>query len=319
MDIPKVDQAELYLEAGYNLYCLDKSILKSSGRVTTAHEACVDVHNMGCKGQWEKTVDGVSPATIDIETTVEEIELPFCYSGTTMYMEGFQWIQSSTCVIMLFPTWVLNSVTKYVCAVIGTIFAAIGLEKFIQQRRKTMAYMEAGPLRLVVSAIFYGFQLTIGYLLMLVIMIYSGALFLSVILGLVIGHVLFNARDAIWSIHESPHLDEDDEKKSVDNGSTNSSAGIETTMSQMATPKPSCCADSTNLLSESAEGDERALREGSTHCQEFESDKQYYGSMEDGSGIEQIPQVVVHPKKPRKKTIDQGVPEGSTPCCQHGL
>ena len=316
MDIPKVDQAELYLEAGYSLYCMDKSIFESSGSLATAHEACVDVHNMGCKGQWEKTAQGVSPAVIDIATSSEEIEMPFCYSGTTMYMEGFQWIQSSTCVIMFFESWVLDSATKYVFAIIGTVLAAIGLEKFIQQRRKVMACMEEGPTRLVASALFYGVQLIIGYMLMLVIMIYSGALFLAVILGLVIGHILFNARDAIWPIIDSGNFDDDDLEETRSNGSTSSKTGIEASM-----PKSSCCTTSTNLLAEPQLGDERAIREGSTFCQEFDADKQYYGSMQDRNHHDDVPDVVTSSKKrePKTKTLDQGVPEGSTPCCQHGL
>jgi len=324
MDIPKVDQAPLYLEAGYSLYCADKSILKSSGKLSTAHEACIDVHNMGCSGEWEKTVEGVEAASIDIKAleSSDEIELPFCYSGTTMYMEGFQWIQSSTCVILLFPSWVLNSAGKYVAAVIGTILLAIGLEKFIQQRRKAMACMEDGTHRLVASAIFYGIQLSIGYILMLIIMVYSVVLFLAVILGLVIGHVLFNARDAIWPIHESPHLtsdgDDDDDDRNTDG---TDDFGIEASPAS----KQSCCTTSahiaglaaSNLLLEAQTGSERALREGSTYCQEFESVNNgngYYGSM-DGSNHEPPAKKKLEIKM---KTIDQGVPEGSTPCCQHG-
>ena len=45
-------------------------------------------------------------------------------------------------------------------------------------------------------------------MLMLIIMIYSGVLFVAVILGLVTGHVFFNAMDAIWPIHGSPSVDD---------------------------------------------------------------------------------------------------------------
>jgi hypothetical protein len=69
----------------------------------------------------------------------------------------------------------------------------------MQQRRLTMSTMKVpGRKRLLVSATFYCCQLTIGYMLMLVIMIYSGALFLATVLGLVLGHVLFNAKDAVY-------------------------------------------------------------------------------------------------------------------------
>jgi hypothetical protein len=39
-----------------------------------------------------------------------------------------------------------------------------------------------------------------GYMLMLVIMIYSGPLFMSVITGLVGGHILFNAKDSLLPV-----------------------------------------------------------------------------------------------------------------------
>jgi len=240
MDIPEFEQAHLYVDAGYSLYCVDEGIMASTNNdVSKAHESCLGVHNAGCTGVWEKSVEGVEAAAINVTADRNEIEHPFCYGGTTMYMEGFQWVQSSTCVVMLVPSWVLNSASKYAAAVIGTILMAMGLEKFIQQRRKTMACMESGPQRLVVSAVFYGVQLSIGYLLMLVIMIYSGLLFLAVIVGLVIGHVMFNAKDAIWPINKSPNLD--DIVTEVDGGEN------------------------------------------------------------------------------KKNNLDQGIPEASTPCCQHGL
>jgi len=344
MDIPKVDQAPLYLEADYSLYCVDDSVMRSSGNLANAHSACIGRHNMGCMGEWEKTIDGVPAVDIDIAAmeSSDEIEIPFCYSGTTMYMEGFQWIQSSTCVVFLFPSWILNSATKYALAVAGTILTAIGLEKFIQQRRKAMAIMEGGTSRLVASAAFYGVQLSIGYVLMLVIMIYSGLLFVSVILGLVLGHVMFNARDAIWPIHESPHLVIDDEHDSeteedVNFGNTSNNQGIEKAIPM----KKSCLTSptdipghtdiftSTNLLLEQQSGSERALREGGTHCQEFESNNdgnEYYGSMENGmnNNVDMTPAngaITTNNKKGarrKNKTIDQGVFEGSTPCCQHG-
>jgi len=321
MDIPKIDQAELFLEANYNLYCLDNSVMRSTGSMASAHEACVNRHNMGCNGQWEKTMEGIPPVEIDIQTNAEEIEMPFCYSGTTMYMEGFQWIQSSTCVIVLFESWVLNSAWKYVLAVIGTTLTAIGLEKFIQQRRKAMAYMEAGTARLLTSAFFYGIQLAIGYLLMLIIMIYSGVLFLAVISGLVIGHVLFNARDALWPIHDSPYLDEDDsiDEKEEDK---DSDAPEDIHEIESSLPKTSCCTSITNMLREPEKGEERALREGSTFCQEFTSDndRECYGSIESGSIPENVTAIAAPNKKQiKRKTVDHGVPEGSTPCCQHGL
>mmetsp|Transcript_3056 Transcript_3056/g.7205 ORF Transcript_3056/g.7205 Transcript_3056/m.7205 type:complete len:773 (+) Transcript_3056:153-2471(+) len=318
MDVPEVEEAALYLEAGYSLYCADEAILRSTDELENAANACIDVHNMACKGLWERTDDEVASVKMNavaIESgDLGDIEYPFCYGGTTMYMEGFQWIQSSTCVIVLFESWVLNTPFKYGLAVVGTIFLAIGLEKFIQQRRRAMARMEVGTKRLMTSAAFYGVQLMIGYVLMLIIMIYSGVLFLSVILGLVVGHILFNARDAIWPIHETQHLNKDitvENKNDETDGNNN--VGVRH-------PRRSSSRKSFSNVSEA--GEERALREGSTHCQEFESsehEQEYYGSLENGNNQETESSAGNTNKMPTKrKTIDQAVSEGSTPCCQHG-
>jgi len=359
MDIPKVDEAELYIDAGYSLYCVDESVLDQTGNVSAAYEPCVDRHNMACKGEWEKTVNGVPAANIDLSKNSSDVVYPFCYGGTSMYMEGFQWVQSSTCVILLFPSWVLNTAWKYTIAVIGTFLFAIGLEKFIQQRRKVMVYMsESTKNRLLVSAAFYGVQISIGYLLMLIIMIYSGVLFLAVILGLVTGHILFNAKDAIWPIYESPILDEtdiasDNNSHVVDSDDDDDSDGdhnnnVDDDEYQSFTgngcdgdeTRKSCCRTSSsksltakveNKLTESA-SEERAIDEGATHCQEFDNNE-YYGSLDEENNDKRkattthATAVVATAKKKKehtkntktKRKLDHGVPEGSTPCCQHGI
>lgn len=334
MDIPQIDQAELYVEAGYSLYCVDESAMASSNNnVTKAHEPCVGIHNPACKGSWEKTVKGGPSAAINVQQGAEEdIEYPFCYGGTTMYMEGFHWIQSSTCVVLLFPSWVLNSASRYIAAVIGTILAAIGLEKFIQQRRKIMVSMEGGVHRLIVSALFYGVQLSIGYLLMLIIMIYSGALFFSVILGLVVGHVMFNAKDALWPIDDASQ--DGDEVGTVEENNSNTTPTIEATRKLPSATKHCRSSARSERMSFTESGEERAIREGSTHCQDFGGsfELDYYGSMENGNRNTQLnksgtaPVDVIATKKKsisqnkaRNSALDPGVPEGSTPCCQHGI
>lgn len=339
MDIPDVDHVEHYVDNDYSLYCIDESVLDKSGELSTAHDGCIDVHNPACVGAWEKTIEGVPAANIDISTNTSDVEYPFCYGGTSMYMEGFQWIQSSTCVILLIPAWVLNTPWKYALAVIGTFFVAIGLEKFIQQRRKVMTLMGSGINRLLVSAIFYGVQLSIGYLLMLIIMIYSGVLFLAVISGLVTGHILFNSKDAIWPIFESPNLDETStafenncDVSNVNNSNNSNGNGNETNKEETGR----CCGHNCSSLSLPVEmnplrisnASERALDEGSTHCQEFDN-TEYYGSLDGGedSGAKVCKSETVAAVPPTKKSkqsmkskckVDSGVPEGSTPCCQHG-
>lgn len=50
--------------------------------------------------------------------------------------------------------------------------------------------MAPGRMQFKLMAVLHGLQLTLEYLLMLVALIYSGHLFVSVILGLVAGHIL---------------------------------------------------------------------------------------------------------------------------------
>jgi len=355
MDIPKVSEAELYIDAGYSLYCVDESVMdQTGGNVSAAYKPCVNQHNMACAGEWGKTVDGVPAANIDLSKNSSDVVYPFCYGGTSMYMEGFQWVQSSTCVILLFPSWVLNTAWKYAFAVIGTFLFAIGLEKFIQQRRKVMVYMsESTKYRLLVSAAFYGVQISIGYLLMLIIMIYSGVLFLAVILGLVTGHILFNAKDAIWPIYESPILDEteigsdnnshvvDSDNDDGDDDDNNNNADDDEYQSFTGNgcdgeETRKSCYRTSSIKSITVASEERALDEGSTHCQEFDNNE-YYGSLdEENKGEGKVAPTNTHAtaaaaiataKKKKehtnkntktKRKSDHGVPEGSTPCCQHG-
>ena len=115
-----------------------------------------------------------------------------------MYMDGFNWL-GSVCVIFLFPSWVLSTPGKLAGACIGTIILCILLELLIHGRRQYIGgTMSAGYKRLVASALSYGLQVTIGYFIMLIIMTYSGPLFVSVVVGLIGGHVLFNAQDAVF-------------------------------------------------------------------------------------------------------------------------
>ena len=147
--------------------------------------------NEACIGSWQPTADGVTAQDVRTDISAQDLDAPFCYGGTAMYMDGFQWIDS-TCVIYLFPEWVLTTPASIVGACIGTLAFAIGLEGVIRARRMAVQSMPTGWRQLGVSTLMYGVQLTMGYLLMLVVMTYSGPLFLCVIVGLMIGHVCFN-------------------------------------------------------------------------------------------------------------------------------
>ena len=202
-----------------------------------------------------------------------------------MYMDGFHWIHDTTCVIYLAPEGVLSSRGRFAAAVIGTIVFGALLEFVIYQRRRAMVGASAGYSRLAASAVFYGGQLTLGYLLMLVVMTYSGPLFASVVLGIVLGHVLFNARDAIL----------------VDNISNNNGKGGSGKKKQQTDGTP-IEPSSTDLELEGSGGDltvpENDVQHGDRpHC--------CSGGASESDDDE--------------KDEGNGVPEGATPCCQNVL
>jgi len=202
LEIPHRKKAATFINDGYSLYCVDPSVMASSGDVSIAVEPCNEqgvvgaAMNTNCMGSWQPTVPGLPVQEVLVEPLNVDQDEPFCYGGTSMYMDGFQWV-GKTCIIYLFPNWILSSAGKLVAACIGSIGFGCLMELLMSQRRNLLDTFPPGVNRLALSAVIYGVQLTMGYSLMLIIMIYSVPLFFSVVLGLVGGHILFNAKDAL--------------------------------------------------------------------------------------------------------------------------
>ena len=195
-----------------------------------------------------------------------------------MYMDGFHW-QDSICVIYLFPEWVLSSAGKLAGASIGTLFFGMVLEAVIFARRRVVGSFE-GWKRLLASGFMYGTQLTLGYLLMLVVMTYSGPLFMCVILGLVAGHVVMNA-PALLKV--KPKYKKPDEAETGCCGGAEEEDG-------------GCCGAK-------EEGGCCGAKEDGGCCRKQEAETRCCSS--DASSDE--------------KDSEYNVPEGSTPCCQNRL
>jgi hypothetical protein len=255
LDIPQAQDARGYLNEGYSLYCLDPAVLASTGnRVSQATQPCHDVStgkvggamNSNCVGSWQPTAPGVAAQPVDIAGSTHLEALPFCFGGTSMYMDGFHWV-GSTCVIYLFPNWILSSVVKLVGACLGSLALGVALEYLISQRRRYFCGVATNTSssrkkRLLISAAFYGMQLIMGYTIMLIIMIYSVPLFLSAVTGLVGGHVLFNAKDClVVAPKQTRRTDATGElapERAHNNASSSSSSP------NTASPSASCCASS---------------------------------------------------------------------------
>jgi len=132
---------------------------------------------------------------------VEDSATGFCNSdyAVSMYMDGFTnptADANQACVVFLFKNWTLDSKAKFAGACIGTILAGIALEALIALRRrlrdkkKTRPPSKAGLY--ISEGLFYGVQTTLGYFLMLIAMTFSSPLFACVVIGLLIGHLIFN-------------------------------------------------------------------------------------------------------------------------------
>lgn len=124
----------------------------------------------------------------------------FCIpgTGTDMYMNGFQISgqPDNPCVILFFKIWVLDSKVKFLFGCLGCILLGIGVEgllcfRRLLQSRKILRVMSS-PVRRGTIILLFGFNIAAGYLAMLVAMTYSVELFICMVIGLVIGHAIFN-------------------------------------------------------------------------------------------------------------------------------
>jgi hypothetical protein len=223
LDIPNPASAGQYAAEGYSLYCLDPAVLANSGNVVSEAAAPCEGgynHNSNCLGSWQPTAPSLEGYPVALNASLSEVEEQFCYGGTSMYMDGFQWV-GTACIIYLFPAWVLSTPAKLVGASIGSFAMSIVLERVLFERRRLNQQLPPGYKRLAVSALTYGVQLTMGYFIMLVVMTYSGPLFLSTILGFVLGHVLFNAQDALLKTDRKKSRDGSLPKKKNESDSNN--------------------------------------------------------------------------------------------------
>jgi Ctr copper transporter family len=265
-----------------SLYCLDpRTFDTTKGNVTAAVAECTGsngqpgtVHNDICTGQWQLSVDGLPEAVAVKENLLlassgNDDPYPattqFCYGGTSMYMDGFHWL-GNTCVIYLFPEWIVTTSGALVGACFGTFFFAMALEGVIRVRRFAVTAIPIGTWRRqVVSATFYGLQLTMGYLVMLIVMTYSGPLFLSVVLGLMGGHVAFNADQACTARPSSTNASSP--KKETATTPTPTTAASYGSTDERKPEEPSCCnADAENVPTTTGKGDDYRVPEGCTPC-----------------------------------------------------
>jgi hypothetical protein len=192
LEIPNEENIDVYSKNDEpRLYCMDTTVGSAD---KAAVDACGLHHNTNCVGVWNSPIEGAAYQhffATSGNTSPSTGEESFCAGGTSMYMDGFNW-KSHVCVIYLAPAWVLNTMGKFVGAAFGTIFMGIAVEFSILGRKKALPHVSDPLARLLVSTTLYGIQLTLAYLLMLVVMTYSGPLFICSVLGLMAGHFVIN-------------------------------------------------------------------------------------------------------------------------------
>jgi len=171
------------------------------------HQCCTDTITENCANmdnscRWQcgnSTNTHQKDHSHVVQTKVTEDDNKFCNgAGTDMYMQGFQTSGNSkdVCVILLFSSWTLDTRTKFVFGCIGVVILGIAIEAMLcfrrkLQKRKILLRLSGLHRRVAIIALF-GVNIASGYFAMLVAMTYSVELFICMIVGLVIGHGIFN-------------------------------------------------------------------------------------------------------------------------------
>ena len=130
----------------------------------------------------------------------------FCSGfAVDMYMEGFELKVSSPgqqCLVFLFKKFVLDSGLKYVLACMVTIVLGMFTEFIVSLRRRVTQGKDYGLSTKVIKIFLYAMQIGFGYLATLVAMTYSLLLFFMIVIGLTVGHVLFNFQAKVTEYSE---------------------------------------------------------------------------------------------------------------------
>eukprot|EP00854_Cymbomonas_tetramitiformis_P006192 gene6192-7423_t len=136
--------------------------------------------------------------------------------GMDMFMGGFMTARdssaSSPCLMIFFKEWKLTSKQKLAGACIGTVNLGMLVELLVYVRRRMrasrLAIVRPRAARLATIALF-AVQVSLGYFLMLIAMSYQVELFCMVVLGLVLGHAIFNGAAPIVEQCDPCCVDED--------------------------------------------------------------------------------------------------------------
>ncbi|KAM3570099.1 hypothetical protein VYU27_007828 [Nannochloropsis oceanica] len=135
----------------------------------------------------------------------------YCLGDGMVMNNGFSFMtKGGSCILYLFQGAVVNTAGKYAAAIIGTFFLAFSVEALrhfrfwmrLRRARQTtaavLAAKEGGEekvrgvraqvLPILLEAFLFGSHMFIAYLVMLLVMLYEWAIFISLVLGLAAGY-----------------------------------------------------------------------------------------------------------------------------------
>ena len=188
------------------LTCADVSSLSCTGDETPT---CVDTTDnsrwVPADGHCKTCVTKCMPKSTPAPSTPApaDEDQPFCNGiPSSMHMDGFvlDGNAAKPCTLLFFPGWTINSRVKMAFSSLGIILLGVATEWCVYMRRTYSEQHQAAKATTVdklVRSVMYGVNVFLGYMLMLAAMTYSVSIFVMVILGLTIGHGIFNANAAV--------------------------------------------------------------------------------------------------------------------------
>lgn len=176
-----------------DIFCWFQCMPTKSCSESTSNAKCVNSHMQ----VWAPLYGHCTDCTIQcVEESPDNTTNSFCNGfGTSMYMEGFVTIDATkACVILLFQQLELNTPVKFALGSVATFLFGIFVEYLLHLRRHFEHNLVDNGRKTGQRLFLYGIQVIAGYLLMLLVMTYSVFIFLSSVLGLVLGHYWFNMK-----------------------------------------------------------------------------------------------------------------------------
>ncbi|CAJ1949376.1 unnamed protein product [Cylindrotheca closterium] len=153
---------------------------------------------------WQRALEGSVSAPDNAEWYIQPLELPsgdkFCNGMfMVMAMGGFQWSLGKhdtkpDCLNYFVPAWKLDDSGKFTGAMVYTFLLGMMTEAVTNFQTWLRPFLGTGRLRKFTMPLLYALQQWLGYIAMMVTMMYSVELFGSLLLGLVLGRLLFLPR-----------------------------------------------------------------------------------------------------------------------------